>query len=123
MRYPPKIWPATSSALTSPALHMYPRTCRGRAHTPPPAKEHVSSRAPYVISIRHATADRCPRRPVSSSGAAGQNGGDPSLPGSTEVDEVLEFVTGQTLEMTGADLVVLALPGEGHRQPTISHAV
>jgi hypothetical protein len=35
------------------------------------------------------------------------------LPG-TEVDEVLEFVTGRTLEVTGADLVVLALPGEGH---------
>src|SRR5262249_33492159 len=26
------------------------------AHTPPPAKEHVSSRAPYVITSRHATA-------------------------------------------------------------------
>jgi hypothetical protein len=25
---------------------------------PPPAEEHVSSRAPYVISIRHATVDR-----------------------------------------------------------------
>jgi hypothetical protein len=25
------------------------------------------------------------------------------LPGGTQVDEVLEFVTGQTLEMTGAD--------------------
>ena len=29
---------------------------------------------------------------------------------------------GQTLQMTGADLVVLALPGEGHRQLTIRHA-
>jgi hypothetical protein len=79
----------------------------------------VSSRAPYVISIRHATADRCPRRPVSSSGAAGRCGGDPPLPGGTEADKALEFVTRQTLEMTGADLVVLALPGEGHRQLTI----
>jgi hypothetical protein len=43
------------------------------------------------------------------------------LPG-TEVDEILEFVTGQTLQMTGTDLVVLALPGEGHRQLTIRHA-
>jgi hypothetical protein len=43
------------------------------------------------------------------------------LPG-TEVDEVLEFVTGQTLQMTSADLVVLALPGEGHRQLAIRHA-
>jgi len=38
------------------------------------------------------------------------------LPGGTEVDKVLESITGQTLQMTGADLVVLALPGEGHRQ-------
>ena len=44
------------------------------------------------------------------------------LLGGTEVDEVLEFVTQQTLEMTGADLVVLALPGEDHRQLTIRHA-
>ena len=44
------------------------------------------------------------------------------LPGGPEVDEVREFVTGQTLQMTGADLVVLALPGEGHRQLTIRHA-
>jgi hypothetical protein len=40
----------------------------------------------------------------------------------TEVDEVRESATGQTLEMTGADLVVLALPGECHRQLTIRHA-
>jgi len=44
------------------------------------------------------------------------------LLGGTEVDEVLEFVTQQTLEMTGADLVVLALPDEGHRLLTIRHA-
>jgi hypothetical protein len=43
-------------------------------------------------------------------------------PGGTEVGQVLEFVTGQTLEMTGAELVVLALPGQGHRQLTIRHA-
>ena len=48
----------------------------------------MSSRAPYVISIRHATADRCPRRLVGS-GAAGQCGGDPPLPGGTEVDKLL----------------------------------
>jgi hypothetical protein len=36
-------------------------------------------------------------------------------PGGTEVDKVLQFVTGKTLEMTGADLMVLALPGPGHR--------
>ena len=66
----------------------------------------MSSRAPYVISIRHATGGPLPEatRP---------------LPGGTEVDKVLEFVTGQTMEMTGAGLVVLALPGEGHRQLTI----
>jgi hypothetical protein len=81
----------------------------------------VSSRAPYVISTRHATADRCLRRLISG-GAAGQCGGDPPLPGGTEVDEVLQFVTGKTLEMTGADLMVLALPGQGHRQLTIRHA-
>jgi hypothetical protein len=83
----------------------------------------VSSRAPYVISIRHATADRCSRRPVGNSGAAGQRGGDPpaALP-APEVDEILKFVTGQTLEMTGADLMMLALPGEGHQQLTIRHA-
>jgi hypothetical protein len=39
-----------------------------------------------------------------------------------EVDEILEFVTGQTLKMTGADLVLLALPSGGHRQLTIRHA-
>jgi hypothetical protein len=89
---------------------------------PPPAEDHVSSRAPYVISIRHATADRCSRRPVSSSGAACQRGGDPPAAGGPEVDEAREFVTGQTLEMTGADLVVLALPGEGYRQLRIRHA-
>jgi hypothetical protein len=43
------------------------------------------------------------------------------LPG-PEVDEDPEFVTGRALEMTGADLVVLALPGEGHRQLTNRHA-
>src|SRR5262245_35811642 len=48
--------------------------------------------------------------------------GGPPAAGGTEVDELLEFVTGQTMEMTGADLVVLALPGEGHRQLTIRHA-
>jgi two-component system, NarL family, sensor histidine kinase DevS len=40
----------------------------------------------------------------------------------TEIDEVLEFVTQQTLGMTGADLVVLALPGEDRAQLTINHA-
>jgi signal transduction histidine kinase len=44
------------------------------------------------------------------------------LLGGTEVDEVLEFVTQQTLEMTGADLVALALPDEGHQLLTIRHA-
>jgi signal transduction histidine kinase len=39
-----------------------------------------------------------------------------------EVDDVLGFVTEQTLEMTAADLVVLALPGAGHRHLTIHHA-
>jgi signal transduction histidine kinase len=38
------------------------------------------------------------------------------------VEEVLEFVTEQTLEMTGADLVVLALPDAGRRQLMINHA-
>jgi hypothetical protein len=33
------------------------------------------------------------------------------LPGGNEADKVLEFVTGQTPEMTGADLV-LALPAK-----------
>jgi hypothetical protein len=70
---------------------------------PLPAEGHVSSRAPYVISIRRATADRCSRRPVGSSGAAGQRGGDLPAAGGPEVDEILEFVTGRTLEMTGAD--------------------
>jgi len=37
-------------------------------------------------------------------------------------DEVLGFVTEQTLEMTAADLVVLALPGAGRRQLTVRHA-
>ena len=46
--------------------------------------------------------------------------GRPPTAGGPEVDEVLEFVTERTLEMTGADLMVLALPGEGHRQLTIS---
>jgi signal transduction histidine kinase len=44
------------------------------------------------------------------------------LLGGTEVDHVLEFVTQQTLEMTGADLVVLALPDEGKRLLRIRHA-
>jgi signal transduction histidine kinase len=38
------------------------------------------------------------------------------------VEEVLGFVTEQTLEMTGADLVVLALPDAGRRQLMITHA-
>ena len=38
------------------------------------------------------------------------------------VEEVLGFVTEQTLEMTGADLVVLALPDAGHRQLIVTHA-
>ena len=38
------------------------------------------------------------------------------------VDEVLEFVTEQILEMTGADLVVLALPEAGRRQLVVAHA-
>ncbi|HXZ75728.1 MAG TPA: GAF domain-containing protein [Streptosporangiaceae bacterium] len=44
------------------------------------------------------------------------------LLGGDAVEEVLEFVTQQTLEMTGADLVVLALPGEDRQQLTIRHA-
>ena len=40
----------------------------------------------------------------------------------TAVEEVLGFVTEQTLEMTGADLVVLALPEAGRRQMMIAHA-
>ena len=38
------------------------------------------------------------------------------------VDEVLTFVTQQTLQMTAADLVVLALPEAGRRYLMISHA-
>jgi signal transduction histidine kinase len=38
------------------------------------------------------------------------------------VDEVLNFVTQQTLEMTAADLVVLALPDADRRHLVISHA-
>jgi signal transduction histidine kinase len=38
------------------------------------------------------------------------------------VEEVLGFVTEQTLEMTGADLVVLALPDATRRQLMINHA-
>ena len=38
------------------------------------------------------------------------------------VEEVLGFVTEQTLEMTGADLVVLALPDAGRRQLIVTHA-
>jgi signal transduction histidine kinase len=44
------------------------------------------------------------------------------LLGGTEIDEVLAFVTEQTREMTGADLVVLALPDAARRQLTIRHA-
>jgi two-component system, NarL family, sensor histidine kinase DevS len=44
------------------------------------------------------------------------------LLGGAEVNEVLEFVTQQTLEMTGADLVVLALPDAGRQELTIHHA-
>ena len=44
------------------------------------------------------------------------------LLGGAAVDEVLEFVTQQTLEMTGADLVVLALPDLERTQLTIKHA-
>lgn len=40
----------------------------------------------------------------------------------TPVDEVLGFVTRQTLEITGADLVVLAVPDEDRGFLTISHA-
>ena len=38
------------------------------------------------------------------------------------VDEVLSFVTGQTQQMTAADLVVLARPDADHQHLTISHA-
>jgi len=44
------------------------------------------------------------------------------LLGGAAVDEVLKFVTQQTLEMTGADLVVLALPNLERTQLTIKHA-
>ncbi len=44
------------------------------------------------------------------------------LLGGAEVDDVLGFVTQQTLEMTEADLVVLALPDPERRQLTITHA-
>jgi signal transduction histidine kinase len=44
------------------------------------------------------------------------------LLGGAAVDEVLGFVTEQTLEMTGADLVVLALPDAGRRQLIVTHA-
>ena len=44
------------------------------------------------------------------------------LLGGAAVDDVLEFVTQQTLEMTGAELVVLALPDADRRQLTIKHA-
>jgi signal transduction histidine kinase len=44
------------------------------------------------------------------------------LLGGAEVNDVLDFVTQQTLEMTGADLVVLALPGAGRQRLTIRHA-
>ena len=38
------------------------------------------------------------------------------------IDEVLSFVTEQTLQMTAADLVVLALPDADRQHLTISHA-
>jgi signal transduction histidine kinase len=44
------------------------------------------------------------------------------LLGGAAVEEVLGFVTDQTLEMTGADLVVLALPEAGRRQLMVTHA-
>jgi signal transduction histidine kinase len=44
------------------------------------------------------------------------------LLGGAAVGEVLEFITGQTLEMTGADLVVLALPDADRQQLTVHHA-
>jgi signal transduction histidine kinase len=44
------------------------------------------------------------------------------LLGGAAVDEVLGFVTEQTLELTGADLVVLALPEAGRRQLMVTHA-
>jgi two-component system, NarL family, sensor histidine kinase DevS len=44
------------------------------------------------------------------------------LLGGAGVDEVLQFITEQTLEMTGADLVVLALPGDGGQHLTARHA-
>ena len=40
-----------------------------------------------------------------------------------EPDEVLALVTGQALEMSGADLVVLALPAGDGTQLVIEHAV
>jgi GAF domain-containing protein len=39
-----------------------------------------------------------------------------------EVEEVLAYVTEQTLQMTAADLVALALPDSARRQLLISHA-
>jgi signal transduction histidine kinase len=44
------------------------------------------------------------------------------LLGGVAVEEVLGFVTEQTLEMTGADLVVLALPDASRRQLIVTHA-
>jgi signal transduction histidine kinase len=44
------------------------------------------------------------------------------LLGGAAAGEVLEFVTEQTLAMTGADLVVLALPDAEHQQLTIKNA-
>ena len=44
------------------------------------------------------------------------------LLGGAAVEEVLGFVTEQTLELTGADLVVLALPDASRRQLIVTHA-
>ena len=93
---------------------MSPRTCRWRsAHAPACRGSCVVAR---TVCHQSPARNRGPlfEAAVGSSGAAGQRGGDPPAADGPEVDEILEFVTGRTLEMTGADLVVLALPGEGH---------
>src|SRR6266516_5330250 len=59
MWYPPKVWPARSSALTSPALHCPCGPAGGKAHTPRRLLRSMCRRAHRTLfSIRLATADR-----------------------------------------------------------------
>src|SRR5262245_15152150 len=85
MWYPPKVWPACSSALTSPALHLSQRTCRWQRIRPRLARSIC--RCPHRMSSPAARnrgpkglheRGRSPLRPRPAHGAIEVGASDPA---------------------------------------------